>query len=191
MVIKEYIEKSIQTKKSILEDKNLLSLVERTALLIIDSFKNGNKLLTAGNGGSAADAQHFAGELVSKFNIVRPGLPAIALTTDSSILTAISNDLGYENIFAKQIEALGNNGDTFVAISTSGTSPNIVTALKKANEKGLKTILLTGCSSNLDDTISDIIIKIPSDSVSLIQESHIMIEHIICAMVEESLFKSN
>lgn len=191
MVIKEYIEKSIQTKKSILEDRNLLSLVERTALLIIDSFKNGNKLLTAGNGGSAADAQHFAGELVSKFNIVRPGLPAIALTTDSSILTAISNDLGYENIFAKQIEALGNNGDTFVAISTSGTSPNIVTALKKANEKGLKTILLTGCSSNLDDTISDIIIKIPSDSVSLIQESHIMIEHIICAMVEESLFKSN
>lgn len=191
MVIKEYIEKSIQTKKSILEDKNLMSLVERTALLIIDSFKNGNKLLTAGNGGSAADAQHFAGELVSKFNIVRPGLPAIALTTDSSILTAISNDLGYENIFAKQIEALGNNGDTFVAISTSGTSPNIVTALKKANEKGLKTILLTGCSSNLDDIICDIVIKIPSDSVSLIQESHIMIEHIICAMVEESLFKSN
>ena len=186
---REYIKASIKIKSEILQDNKLLAQIDDCSNLIINAFKSGKKLLSAGNGGSAADAQHFAGELVSKFNIIRTGLPAIALTTDSSILTAISNDLGYENIFAKQIEAIGTEGDVFIAISTSGTSPNIVTALKKAKEKGLKTILLTGLSEELDERNCNIVLKVPSKCVPLIQESHIMIEHIVCATVEEKLFK--
>ncbi len=187
-MIKEYILENIKTKEKILNDENLLVDIENAIKLITNSFLNGGVLFCAGNGGSAADAQHFAGEFVAKFAIERYGLPAIALTTDSSILTAVSNDLGYENIFARQIETLGKEGDVFVAISTSGTSPNIIKALESAKIKKMTTIVLTGEKSAIKETFCDCCIKVPSAKTPIIQECHIMIEHIICAMVEKKLF---
>ena len=189
MLIKRYIEESIKLKANIAADDELLSKIEQIASVAIRAFKNGNKLLSAGNGGSAADAQHFAAELVSKFNIVRAGLPAIALTTDSSILTAISNDLGYENIFAKQVEALGNSGDILFLISTSGASSNIVQAAKKAIEQDLIVVSLVGEDGSKLEKYSDYLITVPARETSLIQEAHIMIEHIICSLIEEQMFK--
>ena len=187
-MIKEYINESIKTKKIIAEDDSIIFSIEAASNIIINSVKNGGTVYIAGNGGSAADAQHMAGEFVAKFAIERAGIPAIALTTDSSILTAVSNDLGYENIFVRQIETLGKKGDVFIAISTSGTSPNIVNAALSAKKHGLMVISLTGEKSSQLDNVCDCKIKVPSDKVPIIQECHIMIEHIICSMVEKKLF---
>ena len=152
------------------------------------SYKRGNKTLIAGNGGSAADAQHIAGELVSKLYFDRPGLPSIALTTDSSIMTAIGNDYGYEKLFARQIKANGINGDIFIGISTSGNSSNIVEALTTCKNIGLTTVGLTGQNSCKMDDFCDYCIKVPSNDTPRIQESHILIAHIICSVVEEAMF---
>jgi len=188
MFIEEYIRNSIYVKERVLADKELLGSIELIVNLIVDCYKNGNKVLTAGNGGSAADAQHIAGELVSKLYLKRPGLPAYALTTNSSVITAISNDYGYENVFARQLEGMGTKGDVFLCLSTSGTSANIITAVKKAKMRGIVTIGFTGGNSCDMDKICDYIIKIPSDDTPQIQEAHIMIGHIICALVEKKLF---
>lgn len=189
MFIENYIQASIETKQKILNDKNIIETINQAANAIIDAYKNGKKVLTAGNGGSAGDAQHIAGELVSKFFFDRPGLSAFSLATDTSILTAIGNDYGYEKSFSRQIQANANEGDVFIAISTSGNSENIVNALVEAKKKNVTTIGLVGEKTCEMDDLCDYIIKVPSDSTPTIQESHIMIGHIICALVEEAIFK--
>ena len=182
------ITESISIKELILNDKKILKIISTVALLFVDAYKNDRKILFAGNGGSAADAQHIAGELVSRFYFDRPGLPAIALTTDTSILTAIGNDYGYEKIFSRQIQANGIPGDIFFAISTSGNSKNIIEALKECKKKGIVTVGLTGLSGGDMKDFCDYCICIPSDETPRIQESHLLIEHIICAVVEEEIF---
>lgn len=189
MIIENYIQASIDTKQKILNDKNILATIQNSADAIIKAYKNGKKVLTAGNGGSAGDAQHIAGELVSKFFFDRPGLSAFSLATDTSILTAIGNDYGYEKSFSRQIHANANEGDVFIAISTSGNSKNIVNAILEAKKKNVITIGLVGQKACEMDTLCDYIIKVPSESTPTIQESHIMIGHIICAIVEEAIFR--
>lgn len=189
MIIENYIQASIDTKQKILNDKNILATIQNSADAIIKAYKNGKKVLTAGNGGSAGDAQHIAGELVSKFFFDRPGLSAFSLATDTSILTAIGNDYGYEKSFSRQIQANANEGDVFIAISTSGNSKNIVNAILEAKKKNVITIGLVGQKACEMDTLCDYIIKVPSESTPTIQESHIMIGHIICAIVEEAIFR--
>lgn len=184
----EQIEKSIQTKKDILTNKNLMKLIEQISESATEVYRKGNKILIAGNGGSAADAQHIAGELVSRFYFDRPGLPAVAITTDTSILTAIGNDYGYENLFARQIQANGVKGDMFIAISTSGNSPNIIKAIKEAKHKGIITVGLTGISGGKMLDICDYCINVPSSETPRIQEAHILIGHIICSVVERNIF---
>ena len=188
MNIKEYIEESIKIKSTILNDDELCSRVEKTADCIINAYKNHNKVLIAGNGGSAADSQHMATELVGRFYKTRSPLAAIALTTDSSILTAISNDCGFNEVFSRQIEALGTEGDIFIAISTSGTSDNIIQAIMTAKNKGLTVIGLSGQNVSQMSELCDIMIQVPSSDTPKIQEIHLMIEHIICSIVEKTLF---
>lgn len=159
--------------------------------LCVASLRNGGKIMFAGNGGSAADAQHWAGELVSRFYYDRPGLPAIALTTDTSALTAIGNDYGYDYTFARQLEALGREGDVFFAISTSGNSPNILRACRAAREKGVRTIGLTGEAGGKLVELSDICFRIPSKETPRIQEGHEFIGHIVCALIEQEMFPKN
>lgn len=186
--IKNHFKESIDIKEQILKDENILDLIKKVALEIIKAYKNGNKTLLAGNGGSAADAQHIAGELVSRFYFDRPGLASIALTTDTSILTAIGNDYGYEKVFSRQLEAQGTKGDIFIGISTSGNSANILKALEICKEKGIISIGLTGQSGGKMNELCDYCIKVPSSCTPRIQESHILIGHILCAIVEEELF---
>ena len=189
MQVKDYIAASIATKQKILDNQNLIDTIQKSAEVIVNAYKKDKKVLTAGNGGSAGDAQHIAGELVSRFFFDRPGLSAFSLTTDTSILTAIGNDYGYENSFSRQIQANANDGDVFIAISTSGNSKNIVKAIVEAKKKHVITIGLTGEKPCEMDDICDYIIKVPSGSTPNIQEAHIMIGHIICALVEETIFK--
>lgn len=186
--IKEHFEDSIAVKTKILNDEKLLELIKKVALETAKVYKEGKKTLLAGNGGSAADAQHIAGEFVSRFYFDRPGIPSIALTTDTSILTAIGNDYGYEKLFSRQVQAQGVEGDIFIGISTSGNSANIIEALKVCKEKGILSVGLTGESGGKMNELCDYCIKVPSSKTPRIQESHILIGHIICAIVEEELF---
>ena len=186
--IKEHFEDSIAVKTKILNDEKLLELIKKVALETTKAYKEGKKTLLAGNGGSAADAQHIAGEFVSRFYFDRPGIPSIALTTDTSILTAIGNDYGYEKLFSRQVQAQGVEGDIFIGISTSGNSANIIEALKVCKEKGILSVGLTGESGGAMNELCDYCIKVPSSKTPRIQESHILIGHIICAILEEELF---
>lgn len=170
-------------------DPKLVEAVATVADLSVSALRSGNKILLCGNGGSAADAQHWAGELVSRFYFDRPALPAIALTTDTSILTAIGNDYGYEQLFARQVQALGNKGDVLFAISTSGKSPNILAAVKAAKTKSVVTVGLTGAKGNDLADLADHCIRTPSDSTPDIQLIHEAIGHTICMLIEEQLFK--
>ena len=179
---------SISIKQKILENKEILDMIKVVSQVTIDAYKNGNKTLIAGNGGSAADAQHIAGEFVSKFYFDRPGLASLALTTDTSILTAIGNDYGYEKLFSRQVQANGVKGDIFIGISTSGNSKNIIEALEECKSKGIITVGLTGQAGGLMNDLCDYCIKVPSPETPRVQESHILIGHIICAVVEEELF---
>ncbi len=179
---------SIQVKQNIINDKKLMELIEQVSLQAIEVYKKGNKIILGGNGGSAADAQHIAGELVSRFYFDRPGLPALALTTDTSILTAIGNDYGYERLFSRQIQANGNQGDMFIGISTSGNSPNILKALEECKAQNIMTVGLTGGQGGLMEELCDYCIKVPSNETPRVQESHILIGHIICSIVEEAIF---
>ena len=186
--IKKYIKESADTKLSVMNSDELLSKIEEAANIIIKAYKDGKKVLTAGNGGSAADAQHIAAELVSKFMLERKALNSIALTTNSSIMTAVGNDFSHEFVFMRQIEAYGQKGDVFIAISTSGNSVNIVKAIEEARKFDLKVIGLTGKNPSKIDDICDVIIKVPSSKTSIIQEVHIMVGHIICGLVEKEIF---
>lgn len=186
--IKEYIKESIETKQKILTDEKLVSKIDDVATKIIDAYRVNQKVLVAGNGGSAADAQHIVAELVSKFSMDRPPLNALALTTNTSILTAVGNDYNHDYIFSRQVEAYGNAGDIFVAISTSGNSKNIIKAIETAKNKNLCIIGLTGATPCQMDTLCDYILKVPSTKTPIIQESHIMIGHIICGIVEREIF---
>lgn len=186
--IKEEISQSIATKQAILDDPQLIAKIEKAAQIMTDAYRNGHSALLAGNGGSAADAQHLAGELVNQFYFARPGIPAHSLSTDTSVMTAIGNDIGYKYLFSRQIEAQGSKGDVFIGISTSGNSENILEALKACRIKGITSIGLTGNKPCQMDKLADICIKVPSDCTPRIQESHILIGHIICAIVEENLF---
>ncbi len=156
--------------------------------LLVDTFRNGKKLLVMGNGGSAADAQHLAGEIVGRFRLERRGLPAIALSTDSSILTAVGNDYGFEAIFSRQVEALAQEGDVVIGISTSGSSPNVLSALRLAREMGCRTVGLLGKDGGSIREMVDIDLTVPGQDTPRIQEGHITIIHILCELVEQALF---
>jgi len=191
-MINEYIsnqvKKSIDVKQKLLDSQELMDLIQEVALKCVEVYKNGNKTLIAGNGGSAADAQHIAGEFVSRFYFDRPGLASVALTTDTSIMTAIGNDYGYEKLFSRQVQANGVKGDMFIGISTSGNSTNVIEALKECKEKGIITVGLTSEKGGKMAEICDYCIKVPSNETPRIQEAHILIGHIICAVVEEAIF---
>lgn len=187
-MILEQVDELTQVNQKMFSDKLLISKLAEVSSICINTFKKDGKLLIAGNGGSAADAQHFAGELVSRFLFDRPALSAIALTTDSSILTAIGNDYGYEDVFARQIQAHGRSGDVFIAISTSGNSANILKAIQTAKAIGLVVIGLTGRSGGKMKDMCDVCLCAPSESTPRIQECHLFFEHILCACIEESLF---
>ena len=190
--IKLLFSESIKTKQAAMEQitDNIASAVN----LLANAFKDGHKILACGNGGSAADAQHFAAELICRFEKERPSLPAIALTTDSSALTAISNDYDFSQVFAKQINGLGLAGDILIAISTSGNSDNIIKAIETAHSKQLHIIALTGCDGGkiaalLND--QDIEIRVPSDITARIQEVHLLTIHCLCHQIDELLFPDN
>lgn len=187
-IIKNQIRDSIELKQLLLESKPVISDIEKAARMIITAFRNNKKVLLAGNGGSAADAQHIAAEFVNRFCFDRPGLPSIALTTDSSILTSIGNDYGFDKVFSRQVKAMGNTGDVFIGISTSGKSENIIEALKTCSEAGISTVAFTGAEGGVMKKQCDICIEIPSKETPRIQEVHILIGHIICSIVEEELF---
>lgn len=176
------VNEAIATKERL---KRELPHIEEVTRLLIDSIRKGNKILFCGNGGSAADAQHIAGELVHRLVKRRKSLPAIALTTNTSLLTAISNDDSYDQVFSRQIEGIGKAGDVLVAISTSGNSPNVLKALKKAKTLGMKTVGLCGSSEGFRDIV-DIAISVPSVNTQRIQECHILIGHIIVEVVEDA-----
>ena len=185
-IINADLKESIEVKTEVL--KSLTPKIEATAMLLISTLKNGKKILICGNGGSAADSQHFAAELIGRFKKDRPSLPAIALTTDSSIITAVGNDYGFEQIFSKQVEGLGNEGDVLIGISTSGESKNIIEAIGCAKQKQLKTIGLLGCSGGKISEIVDISLIVPSKNTPRIQEAHSTIIHILCNLIELELF---
>lgn len=182
-----YLKKSIAVKNKLAENRDVLEKISNVADLIVNAYQNGNKVLIAGNGGSAADAQHIAAEFVSRFFYDRPGLPSIAMTTDTSMLTAIGNDYGFENLFSRQLQAQGKSGDIFIGISTSGNSVNIINAMKTAKEEGITSITLCGEIGELKD-ISDYAICVPDSITPFVQECHICIGHMICAIVEEKIF---
>lgn len=173
------------------EDAELIHTVAAAAGACVACMKNGRKILLAGNGGSAADAQHIAGEFVSRFAFDRPGLSAIALTTDTSILTAIGNDYGYELLFARQVQAHGVQGDVFIAYSTSGKSKNIIRALTEARKLGLVTIGFTGAHGGEMTDLCDYLLEIPSIVTPKIQEGHLILGHILCGIVENQIFGAN
>ena len=176
---------SIEIKQKALEEN--LDKIAQVAQLIIDALKQGNKVLFFGNGGSAADAQHVAAEFIGRFQKERQALGAIALTTDTSILTALSNDYSFDLVFARQIEGLGKKGDVAFGISTSGNSGNVIEGIKKAKELGIHTVTLTGKDGGKLGPLADINLNVSSDSTARIQESHLCIEHTICELVENAL----
>lgn len=175
---------------AMLADEKLIATLEAASKACITCLQQGGKILLAGNGGSAADAQHIAGELVSRFAFDRPGLPALALTTDSSVLTAIGNDYGYEKLFNRQVQAHGNKGDIFMGYSTSGKSPNIIKALEEARTRGLICIGLTGNRGGAMCELCDFLLEVPSGDTPKIQEGHLVLGHILCGLVENALFKA-
>ena len=189
--IRENILMSILPKQKMLEDENIICDIEEVSLKIIESYNNGNKVLIFGNGGSAADSQHIAGELVSKFRLNRGSLPAIAVTTDTSVITSIGNDFGYNHIFEKQVEGLANKGDIVIGISTSGNSKNITLAFKMAKRKGAYVIGLLGNDGGENIRYTNKAIVVPSNDTPRIQGIHILIAHIICDIVEKTLYGDN
>ena len=187
--LKHYLDESSKSVSNMVSDPTLLSLLFEIANECLNRLQTGNKLLFAGNGGSAADCQHMAGEYVSRFLIERNGLPAIALTTDTSILTAIGNDYGYEMVFSRQIEALGRKGDLLFVYSTSGNSQNILKAVETAKKMGISVVGMTGLNKGKLDTMCDFIFKTPSIRTPQIQEGHLIAGHAICALVEKQFFQ--
>ena len=187
--INDELVKSSSVLQSVIMSESLQDQIRMASLIAIKALQNDGKLFFAGNGGSAADSQHMAGEYVSRFLFDRPGLSAIALTTDTSILTAIGNDYGYEKLFSRQLQALAKPGDVFFAYSTSGTSKNIISAIETAQSLNVTTIGMTGEPGGIMNDFCDITIRVPTESTPKIQELHLIIGHIICQLVERELFK--
>lgn len=188
MKIKNIIKESINVKKLILSDEKLISNIEKAAQIIVDCYRNKGKVLFCGNGGSAADAQHLAAELSGRFYYDRPALEAEALHVNTSYLTAVGNDYSFDQIYSRILSASGKTGDVLVGISTSGNSKNVLEAQKVAKQKGMKIISLTGESGGEMKDLTDCLINVPSKLTPRIQESHILLGHIICQIVEEELF---
>ncbi len=182
------LRESVEAQQRMLDDTSFATALSQVCEVCVACYRKGGKLLVAGNGGSAADAQHFAGELVSRFHFDRPPLSAIALTTDTSILTAIGNDYGYQEVFSRQILAHGCKGDIFIAISTSGESANILQAMRMARSIGMTVVGLTGQSGGSMKGLCDFCFCVPTTSTPRIQECHLVIEHTVCAQIEEALF---
>ena len=191
--MKEIVSAALNAHKNILEKvTNLLQDdIQSACRMVVSVLQSGGKIMFCGNGGSAADAQHLAAELSGRFETERRGLPALALTTDTSVLTAIGNDLGFENIFRRQVEALANPGDLLVGISTSGSSPNVLAAFEQARKMGCKTIGLSGRDGGAFSGKCDLNIVVPSPSTARIQEMHILIGHIICKAVDRAFENEN
>ncbi len=186
--IKKHLQESIAVKEKILADASLLAAVEKVATTIVNAYKQGKKVILFGNGGSAADAQHIAGEFVGRFYKERKPLPALALHANTSVVTAIGNDYGYDAVFTRQVDAHAVAGDVVIGISTSGNSPNVVTAIQKAKEKGAFTVGLTGGKESQLSRAADVCLRVPSQDTPRIQEAHITLGHIICFLVEQTLF---
>jgi D-sedoheptulose 7-phosphate isomerase len=186
--VSQSIEASIAVKRRLLSSPAIISTVAEVSEIIVSSFERGNKTILFGNGGSAADAQHIAAEFVGRFAFDRPGLPALALSVNTSCVTAIGNDYGFDLIFSRQIEALALPGDVAIAISTSGNSKNVLRAVSVAKDLGLLTIGLTGCRGGELKGSADYCICVPSNETPRIQECHILIGHIVSQLVEETLF---
>lgn len=186
--IEALLQDSVKVKQQLLEDKATLEQIADVVQRCIDALRSRNKIIFAGNGGSASDAQHIAAELVGRFEQDRPGLPAMSLTTNASQLTALSNDYGYDAVFSRQLQALAKEGDVFFGLSTSGNSTNIIAAIKVAKEQGLTVVGMTGESGGQMNNECDVCIKVPSKNTARIQEAHITIGHILCAQIERVLF---
>lgn len=187
-----HFDESLATKRAALE--SIVPAIEEGGLLIADCLRAGNKVLSCGNGGSAGDAQHFSSELLNRFEMERPALPAVALTTDSSTLTSIANDYAYQDIFSKQVMALGNAGDILLAISTSGNSANVIRAMDAAHQRGMKVVALTGGDGGAMAPAmekQDLEIRVPSDRTARIQEVHLLVIHCLCDLIDQSLFASD
>ena len=186
--IKNIIQASIDTKQQVLQNEELLQTIEKVVDVITDSFKKGNRIYFCGNGGSAADAQHLAAEFSGRFYADRKALPAEALHCNTSYLTAVANDYGYDVVYSRMIDGIGQRGDVLIGLSTSGNSVNIIKAFDVAKEKGIITIAFTGIAGGQIKSVSDYLINVPSADTPRIQESHITIGHIICQLVEEKYF---
>lgn len=192
MDIDKIIKQSIDVKTSLL-DADFISELEKVGQVCVDVLKKGNKILAAGNGGSSSQASHFIGELLGRFELDRSALPGVCLSSDLTNLTAISNDYGYDHVFSKQVEGLGKEGDIFVGLTTSGNSENIIRALEKAKKNGLQTIVLNGRDGGIlkNSDLVDFNLIVKDENTARIQESHILIIHIICKYIEDGLFKNS
>jgi D-sedoheptulose 7-phosphate isomerase len=186
--IENIIRESIDVKNKVLADKTLIKTVEEIVTVIVDAFKNGNRIYFCGNGGSAADAQHLAAEFSGRFYTDRDALPAEALHCNTSYMTAVANDYSYDVIYSRLIKGIAHKGDILIGLSTSGNSKNIIKAFETAKEKGVITIALTGDSGGQMKSLSDYLLNVPSTDTPRIQESHILLGHIICQLVEEKYF---
>jgi D-sedoheptulose 7-phosphate isomerase len=187
-LIRSQLGSSIVVKQTMLADEAMLSIVAEAARHCVAALRAGCKVVLAGNGGSASDAQHIAAELVGRFERDRAGLPALALTTNASQLTALANDYGYEAVFSRQIQAFGKSGDVFIGLSTSGNSPNVIRAAEEARRLGMVVVGMTGKSGGRLESLCTLCIKVPSDNTARVQESHITIGHIVCSLIERAMF---
>jgi D-sedoheptulose 7-phosphate isomerase len=186
-LIATHLDVSLAALQRATHDEALLDVARKIAAAITSALRSGNKLLVIGNGGSAADAQHIAAEIVGRYKLDRPGYAAIALTTDTSALTSIANDYGFEQVFARQVEGLGRRGDVLLALSTSGKSPNILAALRLARERGLVTVGFTGTNGESLRALSDHLLVAPSDDTPVIQQIHLAVAHGICDEIEQTI----
>jgi D-sedoheptulose 7-phosphate isomerase len=186
-----HLESSLAALQRATQDRALLDVAQEIARAMIAALRSGNKILIIGNGGSAADAQHIAAEIVGRYKQDRPAWAAIALTTDTSALTSIANDYGFEQVFARQVEGLGQRGDVLLALSTSGKSPNILAALRLAHERGLVTIGFTGANGENLRGLCDHLLVAPSDDTPVIQQIHLAVAHGICDQIEQSMMRKN
>ncbi|MFG6367009.1 MAG: D-sedoheptulose 7-phosphate isomerase [Lachnospiraceae bacterium] len=185
--IKENIQESIMTKEKLLRDEMLIGTIEQVAQVCISAYQSGNKILICGNGGSASDALHMVGELVGRYQMERRGIAAVALNANPTVMTAISNDYTFENIFSKQVTALGKEGDVLFGISTSGNSANVINALEEAKKRNIYTIGMTGSTGGKIKSIADYLLNVPSENTPRIQEMHILLIHTLCGLIERGL----
>lgn len=190
-LMRSWLQESLDVKQAMIRDEQLIAALEQAAVWCEQACLAGGKVMFMGNGGSAADAQHLAGEFVSRFNYDRPGIGAIALTVDTSVLTAIGNDYGYEHLFRRQVQASGKAGDVLVGLSTSGNSPNVLHAFEEARRMGIRTIAFTGSTGGKMRDSTDMCLRVPSTSTPRIQECHIVLGHTLCGLVEAMIYPNN